>query len=368
MTENKDVMAKEAWWQKLRFRKFGTEMASKFKAKPALMTQLRQQFRAHQDKNCYCDFFQFIDKELKIKLANWEEDALESRLDRLGMAFIEFNEFNEFCMQYGINWGEPLLENDNEAIIDAKLNLSYKDYKVTKNDCFMGCPTMLTSEKAALAKVEAIYKAERRKSIQGQNVTKYTDNDFGPKRKSDDVGAKMAMYKTGEPPKGYPEAANCDWVTADALCKPGQFPQFVDDGVASSDCVQGKLGDCWLISALSTLATRDELIIGGRRGMEYDQNMIIDKDIASLLSSGVYPPIFHKYRQIGLYVIRLFKDFNWIYVIIDERIIVDKKTGKPVFGHCKDQHELWVALIEKAYAKMHGCYENLISGYVDEGL
>ena len=102
--------------------------------------------------------------------------------------------------------------------------------------------------------------------------------------------------------------------------------------------------------------------------MEYDQNMIIDKEIASLLSSGVYPPIFHKYRQIGLYVIRLFKDFNWIYVIIDERIIVDKKTGKPVFGHCLDQHELWVALIEKAYAKMHGCYENLISGYVDEGL
>jgi hypothetical protein len=25
-------------------------------------------------------------------------------------------------------------------------------------------------------------------------------------------------------------------------------------------------------------------------------------------------------------------------------------------------------LIEKAYAKMHGCYENLISGYVDEGI
>jgi len=102
--------------------------------------------------------------------------------------------------------------------------------------------------------------------------------------------------------------------------------------------------------------------------MEYDQNMIIDKEIASLLSNGVYPPIFHKYRQIGLYVIRLFKDFNWIYVIIDERIIIDKTTKKPVFGRCKSLHELWVPLIEKAYAKMHGCYENLISGYVDEGL
>ena len=49
-----------------------------------------------------------------IKLANWEEDALESRLDRLGMAFIEFNEFNEFCMEFGLDWGEPLLETDLE--------------------------------------------------------------------------------------------------------------------------------------------------------------------------------------------------------------------------------------------------------------
>ena len=43
--------------------------------------------------------------------------------------------------------------------------------------------------------------------------------------------------------------------------------------------------------------------------MEYDEDMIVDKEIASILSAGVYPPIFHKYRQIGLYVIRFFKNF-----------------------------------------------------------
>jgi hypothetical protein len=71
-----------------------------------------------------------------IELANWEEDALESRLDRLGMAFIEFNEWNEFCMEFGMDWGEPLLETDLEDVLDAKLNLSYKDYKLSKNDYF----------------------------------------------------------------------------------------------------------------------------------------------------------------------------------------------------------------------------------------
>lgn len=69
-------------------------------------------------------------------MQNWEEDALEGRLDRLGMAFIEFNEFNEFSREYGLDWGEPLLENDLEDILDAKLNLSYKRYRLTEDDYF----------------------------------------------------------------------------------------------------------------------------------------------------------------------------------------------------------------------------------------
>jgi hypothetical protein len=126
---------------------------------------------------------------------------------------------------------------------------------------------------------------------------KYTDPHFGPLRKSDEKGNNLALYKTGEVPrKGLPEPKNVEWVFADQLCNPGQSPQFVDDGVASDDCIQGNLGDCWLISALSVLATRDELIIGGRRGLEYDKDMIIDKELADILSKGVYPPIFHKFR------------------------------------------------------------------------
>jgi hypothetical protein len=119
---------------------------------------------------------------------------------------------------------------------------------------------------------------------------------------------------------------------------------------------------------MSVLVTRDELLVGGRRGMEYSPTMIVDKDIATLLSNGVYPPIFHRYRSNGLFVIRIFKDMSWIYVIIDERIPIKIKDKQPVFGSCRDPHELWVALIEKAYAKMHGCYGNLISGYIDEGV
>jgi len=238
------------------------------------------------------------------------------------MAFIEFNEMNEFSQTYGIDWGEKLLETDLEDILDAKLNLSYKDYQLSDEDFFMGCPTMLTSEKAALAKVNQLYKKYKAKKA------KYFDMDFGPRDENDLDGCAFAMYKTGKVPrKGYAVPEKTSWIYADQL-KPNKKKacQFVDDGVASDDCLQGTLGDCWFISALSVLATRDELLIGGRKGMEYDPDMIVDKEIASILDNGVYPPIFHKFRQIGLYVLRFFKNFNWIYVIVDMRIPVDTKT------------------------------------------
>lgn len=89
---------------------------------------------------------------------------------------------------------------------------------------------------------------------------------------------------------------------------------------------QGALGDCWFISALSVIVTRDELLVGGMEGVQYDEDMIIDKAMASALSMGVYPPIFHRYRMRGIYVLRFFKNFEWIYVIIDDRIPVNVET------------------------------------------
>jgi len=110
-------------------------------------------------------------------LEKWEKDSLEGRLDKLNFAFIEFNEFNEFCDNYKINLGVPIEANDKESILEEKMNVSYKQYIIDPSkDYFQGKATMLTNEKAALATVHAIYQGLRSK-----NNRTYKDDDFGPR-------------------------------------------------------------------------------------------------------------------------------------------------------------------------------------------
>jgi hypothetical protein len=67
-------------------------------------------------------------------------------------------------------------------------------------------------------------------------------------------------------------------------------------------------------------------------------------------------------------VFRFFKDLSWRYVIIDKRIPVYNSAGDYIYGKCAVPEELWVPLIEKAYAKLFGCYYSLIGGFIDEAL
>ena len=179
------------------------------------------------------------------------------------------------------------------------------------------------------------------------------------------------MYINGIKPRGYTDPNQVVWKSPSEYLKEGgnnQVPAFIIDDLSSNEVKQGAIGDCWFIGAMSVVATKDEYLRGGAGFIEIDQNTRVNSNIAILLSKGVYPPIFHKFKLRNIYVLRFFKDFKWRYVFIDDRLPVSIASLEPVFASCRKSEELWVPLIEKAYAKLFGCYETLISGFIDDGV
>jgi hypothetical protein len=58
---------------------------------------------------------------------------------------------------------------------------------------------------------------------------------------------------------------------------------------------------------------------------------------------------------------------DWTYVIVDDWFPVDE-NGDLMYARCKDPQEVWVALLEKAFCKLHTCYEMCDGGISSEAV
>lgn len=247
-------------------------------------------------------------------------------------------------------------------------NIDYKGYKYTlkDSDYFVNGDkkymTILNSEDAAIKKCEEIYNSLGEKE-------KFIDNEFGSLPNDGGKQNKISLYSNDPVPAGNPNPSLIEWYPLTQICEDAKF---FADGTESNDVVQGSLGDCWFVSALSVIATKDYLLRG-----EFSPNILDDGEIDDeenvMLSTGVYPPIFHSFRKKGIFCFRFFKNFAWRYVIIDDRLPCQKifnknQTPTLLYGKCRSRDEFWVPLIEKGYAKLHGSYRALVSGFIDDGL
>ena len=266
------------------------------------------------------------------------------------------------------------LENSGsfEDLLIQINNLDYQgyNYKISQNDYFKRksndspITTILNSEDAAIKKCEELMQSL------GNSGMRWADPDFGPQENDNGRGSRKSIF--GDFGSSEALGINPDYIEWYSIKDIHDEATFFFDGTESNDVMQGALGDCWFISALSVIATKDYLLRGEFSKRILDDGKIDEEEI-KMMSEGIYPPIFHSFASKGIYCFRFFKNFKWRYVLIDDRlpchaVYNQNQTKKLVFAHCRQDNEFWVPLIEKAYAKIHGSYYALVSGCIDDGL
>lgn len=102
------------------------------------------------------------------------------------------------------------------------------------------------------------------------------------------------------------------------------------------DVNQGSLGDCYLLSGLASVAENDDRF----------NKLIVNEQI----------------NNAGLYAFNFYVRGIPKVIVVDDAVPYDNIYRYPAFARLGKDNSIWAPLMEKAYAKVNGNYDNIQGG------
>jgi calpain-15 len=149
-----------------------------------------------------------------------------------------------------------------------------------------------------------------------------------------------SKFPASEKSLGATEAGNdgVKWKRGDDIIVGSSHAQLFAKGVDAKDFCQGALGNCWLLSALACLAEKPGSIEHAFSSREYNPR--------------------------GKYTLKLYhpEKKRMVTLTVDDRF--PTKNNSTMFASPSGGNQIWVMVMEKAFAKLMGSYANTEGGHV----
>ena len=116
----------------------------------------------------------------------------------------------------------------------------------------------------------------------------------------------------------------------------------IAEDVKRNDVKQGEIGDCYFMATLCSLASQQPMEV---------ENLFVTKEL----------------NKSGRYAMNLWVNGCLQVVVVDDYIPYDTVAKRPVFAG-KETKNIWPILLEKAWAKVNGSYEGIVSGSSDQAM
>ncbi|MCQ2818165.1 MAG: calpain family cysteine protease, partial [archaeon] len=125
-----------------------------------------------------------------------------------------------------------------------------------------------------------------------------------------------------------------EWKRASEIFKGKSYAVFKEE-IEPNDIIQRQLGDCYFLSALASLAEFPYLVY----------KLFLAKTI----------------NKSAYFAVQFYIDGEPRIVVVDDYLPVKKGTNNLIYS-VTSTNELWVPILEKAWAKVNGGYANIIAG------